>query len=265
MTSCSTHSCSNCSGKAGVTVEELHTLICHRLASGTVRARAFERRSSQCRRKWRAQAFLPAPLKPFLGLDVHDVGRYFPMVKHVNCCPVRCLRLNQGFTYSPTIRSVPSGAASASASKTTSLITTTGHEVLTADLPKRPDEVLKLASTGVNPAGLSFHFLQLEMFMHRQTRSALASDFKRPGRIQRCLRFYARGISTTSAFEHGPTGQWELVRNDGGIEVYRRTVGNSPLHEVQGTGMIEAPVTAVLSVLDDVDHRLEWMKPSPRH
>lgn len=95
--------------------------------------------------------------------------------------------------------------------------------------------------------------------MHRQTRSALASDFKRPGRILALFALTLGGISTTSAFEHGPTGQWELVRNDGGVEVYRRTVGNSPLHEFQGTGMIEAPVTAVLGVLDDVDHRLEWM------
>ncbi len=66
-------------------------------------------------------------------------------------------------------------------------------------------------------------------------------------------------LSAAGAIEHGPVGPWELVRNDGGVEVYRRTVGNSPLHEFQGTGMVEAPIASLLAVLDDVDHRLEWM------
>jgi hypothetical protein len=51
-----------------------------------------------------------------------------------------------------------------------------------------------------------------------------------------------------------------MVRNDAGIEVYRRTVAGSALHEFQGTGVIEAPIPAVLAVLDDSEHRTEWMK-----
>lgn len=71
------------------------------------------------------------------------------------------------------------------------------------------------------------------------------------------LCFLWGGIARGS--EHGAVGPWELVRNDAGVEVYRRIVGNSPLHEFQGTGVIESPITAVLAVLDDAEHRLEWM------
>ena len=67
-------------------------------------------------------------------------------------------------------------------------------------------------------------------------------------------------LSSAAAFEHGTAGPWEMVRNDAGIEVFRRTVAGSPLHEFQGTGMIEAPIPAVLAVLDDTKRRTEWMK-----
>ena len=31
-------------------------------------------------------------------------------------------------------------------------------------------------------------------------------------------------LSSAAAFEHGTAGPWEMVRNDAGIEVFRRTV-----------------------------------------
>jgi hypothetical protein len=58
----------------------------------------------------------------------------------------------------------------------------------------------------------------------------------------------------------GQRGPWELVRNDDGIVVHRRTVPGSKLHEFRGVGMVEAPISAVLAVLDDAEHRTEWMK-----
>lgn len=66
--------------------------------------------------------------------------------------------------------------------------------------------------------------------------------------------------SLATALEHGAASSWERVRNDAGIEVYRRTVAGSPLHEFQGTGVIEAPIPSVLAVLDDAERRTEWMK-----
>jgi hypothetical protein len=55
-------------------------------------------------------------------------------------------------------------------------------------------------------------------------------------------------------------GPWELVRNEKGIVVHRRAIAGSPLHEFRGTGVIEAPIASVLAVLNDAEHRIEWMK-----
>lgn len=57
-------------------------------------------------------------------------------------------------------------------------------------------------------------------------------------------------------------GPWETVRSDKGITVLRRTVSGSSLHEFQGTGVVEAPVATVLGILNDTQHRTEWMKES---
>jgi hypothetical protein len=54
-------------------------------------------------------------------------------------------------------------------------------------------------------------------------------------------------------------GPWELVRSDHGITVHRRSVSGSNLHEFRGSGVIEAPISRVLAVLNDSEHRLEWM------
>jgi hypothetical protein len=55
-------------------------------------------------------------------------------------------------------------------------------------------------------------------------------------------------------------GPWEVVRNEKGIVVHRRAIAGSHLHEFRGTGVIEAPIAAVLGVLNDAEHRTEWMK-----
>jgi hypothetical protein len=57
-------------------------------------------------------------------------------------------------------------------------------------------------------------------------------------------------------------GPWQPVRSDNGITVVRRTVAGTQLHEFQGTGIIEAPISVVMAVLNDTDHRREWMKES---
>lgn len=60
----------------------------------------------------------------------------------------------------------------------------------------------------------------------------------------------------------GTRGPWEVVRKDKGVTVLRRTVAGSQLREFQGTGLIEAPVAAVMAVLNDSEHRREWMAES---
>lgn len=65
--------------------------------------------------------------------------------------------------------------------------------------------------------------------------------------------------TTTAASTKGP---WQPVRSDKGITVVRRSVEGTKLHEFQGTGIIEAPISTVMAVLNDADHRREWMKES---
>jgi hypothetical protein len=55
-------------------------------------------------------------------------------------------------------------------------------------------------------------------------------------------------------------GPWELVRSDDGVVVHRRVVAGSKLHEFRGVGVVQAPIAALLAVLDDAEHRVEWMK-----
>jgi hypothetical protein len=50
------------------------------------------------------------------------------------------------------------------------------------------------------------------------------------------------------------------VRDDDGILVHRRTVAGSKLHEFRGVAVVEAPIASLLGVLDDSEHRTEWMK-----
>jgi hypothetical protein len=55
-------------------------------------------------------------------------------------------------------------------------------------------------------------------------------------------------------------GPWQLVRSDDQIIVHRRQVAGSKLHEFRGVGVVEAPIAAVIGVLDDSERRVEWMK-----
>jgi hypothetical protein len=71
------------------------------------------------------------------------------------------------------------------------------------------------------------------------------------------LAFGAGSALAASGPAHGP---WELVRSDEGIIVHRRTVAGSSLHEFRGVGVVRAPIAAVLGILNDAEHRTEWMK-----
>ncbi len=70
-------------------------------------------------------------------------------------------------------------------------------------------------------------------------------------------------VARAEAPAPGPVrGPWELVRSDSGIVVHRCKVAGSSLHAFRGVGLIQAPIASVLAVLDDSDHRKEWMTDS---
>jgi hypothetical protein len=65
-------------------------------------------------------------------------------------------------------------------------------------------------------------------------------------------------VVSARALADGP-GPWKFVRDDDGIVVYRRTVEGSSLDEARANGVVEAPLAAVLAVLEDADRGTEWM------
>lgn len=52
---------------------------------------------------------------------------------------------------------------------------------------------------------------------------------------------------------------WEKIRNDDGVDVYRRELPGSPVIAFRGDGIVDAPVARVLSVLADTKRAVEWM------
>ena len=52
---------------------------------------------------------------------------------------------------------------------------------------------------------------------------------------------------------------WELTRDEDGILSYKRVVDGSPLLVFRGEGVIEAPITRVLSVALDNTRVGEWI------
>ncbi|MEO6953091.1 MAG: START domain-containing protein [Polyangia bacterium] len=54
-------------------------------------------------------------------------------------------------------------------------------------------------------------------------------------------------------------GPWKPVRSDDQIVVQRRHVDGSSLDEFRGVGLVEAPIAAVLALMDDAAHRTEWL------
>jgi hypothetical protein len=87
---------------------------------------------------------------------------------------------------------------------------------------------------------------------------------RRPSRpiLLRCLLAAVLALAaavTAPEVRADNVGPWEQVRDEAGIRVQRRKVEGSNLHEFQGRGVIDAPLTTVLAVLHDVGSAPEWM------
>ncbi len=52
--------------------------------------------------------------------------------------------------------------------------------------------------------------------------------------------------------------EWEFVRQDNGIKVYRRSMENSDLLSFKGVGVVDAPIDVLLSVILDTRRTDEW-------
>ena len=86
----------------------------------------------------------------WLGMDVHDVGDYKVGDEWRVLEPGMCLTVEPGIYIPAGIarRAASAGGTSACASRTTSLVTAGGCEVLTAGLPRTPDEIERVMLAG---------------------------------------------------------------------------------------------------------------------
>jgi Xaa-Pro aminopeptidase len=135
--------------RPGVTIEELHTLTCHRLASGLCALGLLPGDPASAVETGALLRFFPHRSNHFLGLDVHDAGRYFPGGEARPLLSGTVLTVEPGLYIQPDDALGPAWRGIGIRIEDDILITATGHEVLTADLPKQPEELLKLVGAGV--------------------------------------------------------------------------------------------------------------------
>ena len=135
--------------KPFVTIEEIHAQISHRLASGLCAMGLLSGDPESAIESGALKRFFPHRSSHFLGLDVHDVGRYFPEGEPQRLLPGMVFTIEPGLYVQPDDPLGPDWQGIGIRIEDDILVTATGHEVLTADLPKHPDELLKVVGTGV--------------------------------------------------------------------------------------------------------------------
>ena len=135
--------------KPFVTIEEIHAQISHRLASGLCAMGLLSGDPGSAIESGALKRFFPHRSSHFLGLDVHDVGRYFPEGEPQRLLPGMVFTIEPGLYVQPDDPLGPDWQGIGIRIEDDILVTATGHEVLTADLPKHPGELLKVVGTGV--------------------------------------------------------------------------------------------------------------------
>lgn len=89
--------------------------------------------------------------------------------------------------------------------------------------------------------------------------------------IQRCFRGHRlRQIArralvvvalTTSAASHAdmPEGNWTLVKDEYGIQVFASPMANSDFQGIKATGVLNAPLSSLMAVMNTPDSCMEWV------
>lgn len=143
--------------KPGATIEEIHDACVQVATAGLVELGLLHGDPAELIAKNEHRRFYVHRTSHFLGLDVHDVGFYFPDGEPRRLLPGMVFTIEPGL-YIRSDAELPSQLADKLAGyrgtgiriEDDVLITADGHEVLTAAAPKQPDELLALVGTGVN-------------------------------------------------------------------------------------------------------------------
>lgn len=134
--------------KPGSTVEAIHNTISLTLATELRALALLEEDPLMAVQLGHLLRFYPHRSSHFLGMDVHDVGRYFPGDKPRPLEPGHVITIEPGLYIQPDDPK-HDWRGLAVRIEDDVLVTTEGCEVLTSALPKQPAELLKLVSQGV--------------------------------------------------------------------------------------------------------------------
>lgn len=92
--------------------------------------------------------------------------------------------------------------------------------------------------------------------MNLVLRARLGSPFSQLWRWQRVVALLLCLVATTAA---AGGDNWRLEKNSDGVEVYTRTVVDSPYRAFRGVAVIPGELNQVMAVLDDSDNFANWM------
>lgn len=141
--------------RPGSTVEEIHAICSRHLTEGLVELGLLSGDPETLYLSGAHRRYYLHRTSHWLGMDVHDVGRYFPGQSTEPHDAARRFEPGMILTIEPGLyvreddRDAPAELRGTGIRiEDDVLITPTGHEVLTRDIPKHPDELEALIGTG---------------------------------------------------------------------------------------------------------------------
>lgn len=142
--------------KPGATIEEIHDACVSVATAGLVELGLLSGDPAALIAKNEHRRYYVHRTSHFLGLDVHDVGAYFPEGEPRRLLPGMVITIEPGL-YIRGDAELPGDQLAGYRGtgiriEDDILITADGHEVLTAGAPKQPDELLALVGTGISIA-----------------------------------------------------------------------------------------------------------------
>lgn len=133
----------------GVSILDPHHAAIGAITRGLRKIGLLEGRVSSLVRDKSYRKFFMHRTSHWLGMDVHDVGDYEAGGKPRKLEPGMCCTVEPGIYVSPDNQDVPAAFRGIGVRIEDDVaVTASGHEVLTAALPKEPDEIEALAGSG---------------------------------------------------------------------------------------------------------------------
>jgi Xaa-Pro aminopeptidase len=135
--------------RPGVTLEEVHEAAVNKLVEGLRALGLLSGSTDEIISAGAYKRFYMHRTSHWLGMDVHDVGDYRRDGKSRQLEPGMVLTVEPGLYVSPAEESVPVAEMRATGIRIEDdvLVTAQGHQVLTASVPKKVDEIEALVAS----------------------------------------------------------------------------------------------------------------------